>query len=202
MDTQQAIERRRSIKHYDATHVMPPEDEARLFELAMLSPTAFNIQHWRFIVVKDTTLRQEIRKAAWDQSQVTDASLLVILCADEKAWEKDPRRYWTHAPQEVQDFMVPAIEQYYGGRPQVQRDECMRTCGLAGQTLMLAANDMGYDACPMDGFDFEKVAELIQLPDDHLISFMVAIGKGTTPPWPRPGQLPPPSVVITDRFPG
>ena len=200
MEAIQAIERRRSIKHYDPEHVMPADDERRLLELAMLSPTAFNIQHWRFVVVKDKALRQQIREVAWGQAQVTDASMLVVMCADTKAWEKDPARYWVHAPQEVQDFLVPALGEYYRGKPQVERDECMRTCGIAGQTLMLAANAMGYDACPMDGFDFDAVAKLIQLPNDHVISFMIAIGKGVTPPWPRPGQLPMEDVVITDRF--
>ena len=58
--------------------------------------------------------------------------------------------------------MVPAIE-LYRGKEQVQRDEAMRSCGIAAQTLMLAAKSMGYDSCPMDGFDFDKVAELIKL---------------------------------------
>ncbi|MCB1127377.1 MAG: nitroreductase family protein, partial [Verrucomicrobiae bacterium] len=125
---------------------------------------------------------------------------LVVLCADLKAWEKNAAGYWRNAPQAVQDFLVPAIAQYYTGRESVQRDECMRSCGLAGQTLMLAAKAMGYDSCPMDGFDFDAVARLINLPADHLISFMIAIGKGTKEAWPRPGQLPYDQVVIENRF--
>jgi nitroreductase len=76
----------------------------------------------------------------------------------------------------------------------------MRSCGLTGQTLMLAAKGMGYDSCPMDGFDFDAVGKLINLPDHHLISFMVAIGKGTKESWPRPGQLDYDKVVIENRF--
>ena len=53
---------------------------------------------------------------------------------------------------------MPAIDQYYRGKDQVQRDEAMRSCGIAAQTLMLAAKSMGYDSCPMDGFDFDEVA--------------------------------------------
>jgi nitroreductase len=76
----------------------------------------------------------------------------------------------------------------------------MRSCGIAAQTLMLAAKAMGYDSCPMDGFDFEAVGKLINLPKDHVITMFVAIGKGTKDPWPRPGQLPQSEVVIQDRF--
>lgn len=194
------IHARRAVKHYDPEHRMTEEEIQTLLDAAMQSPTAFNIQNWRFVVVRDPDLRKQIRAVAWDQAQVTDASLLIILTADLKAWAREPQRYWKNAPQPVQDFLVPAIGQYYEGKDQVQRDEAMRSCGLAGQTLMLAAKSMGYDSCPMDGFDFDAVAKLISLPDDHVISFMVAIGKGTQEAWPKPGQLPLNEVVITDRF--
>jgi len=199
METIEAIEKRRAVKHYDPNHNMSEQEIRKLLSLAMLSPTAFNIQHWRFVVVRDPAQRKRIRAAAWDQAQVTDASLLVILCADLNAW-KQGGRYWKNAPEPVQQMLVPAIEGYYTGREQVQRDEAMRSCGLAGQTLMLAAKAMGYDSCPMDGFDFDAVAEIIHLPENHLISFMVAIGKGVKEAWARPGQLPYESVVIQDRF--
>lgn len=195
-----AIETRRSVKTYDPNHRMSESEIERLLGLALLAPSAFNIQNWRFVLVRDPALRQDIRQAAWDQAQVTDASLLLVLCADLKSWEQDPTRYWKNAAQPVQDFIVPAIHQYYQGHESVQRDEAMRSCGLAGMTLMLAAKEMGYDTCAMDGFDYDAVGKLIQLPGDHVISFMLAVGKGVKEPWPRGGQLPLKDVVITDRF--
>lgn len=200
MNTLDAIHARRAIKHYDPAHKLTEEEIRQLLNATMQAPTAFNIQHWRFVVVSDPEVRQQIRAAAWDQAQVTDASLLVVLCADLNAWKNDPARYWKEAPQLVQDFLVPAIGGYYEGREQVQRDECMRSCGLAGMTLMLAAKAMGYDSCPMDGFDFEAVGKIIQLPENHLISFMIAVGKGTQPAWPKPGQLSYEEVVIQNTF--
>ncbi len=200
MNTLEAITARRAIKHYDPTHQMTEAEIRQLLEASMQAPTAFNIQHWRFVTVTDPELRKQIRTVAWDQAQVTDASLLIILCADKDAWKKDTARYWKGAPQPVQDILVPAIGGYYQDREQVQRDECMRSTGLAGMTLMLAAKAMGYDSCPMDGFDFDAVAKLIKLPEDHLISFMIAIGKGTQPAWPKPGQLSYDEVVISNTF--
>jgi nitroreductase len=200
MNTLEAIHARRAIKHYDPEHRLTEDEIRTLLHATMQAPTAFNLQHWRFVVVSDPEVRRQIRAVAWDQAQVTDASLLVVLCADLGAWRKSPERYWKDAPQPVQDFLVPAIGHYYEGREQVQRDEAMRSCGLAGMTLMLAAKELGYDSCPMDGFDFDAVARLISLPEDHVISFMVAIGKGTQPAWPKPGQLPYEEVVIENRF--
>lgn len=200
METITSIETRRAVKHFDPAHKMPADEEKRILSLALLSPTAFNIQNWRFLVVKDPVLRQGIREVAWGQAQVTDASLFIILCADLKSWEKEPARYWRNAIPAVQEFLLPAIDQYYRGKEQVQRDEAMRSCGMAAQTLMLTAKAMGYDSCPMDGFDFEAVAKLINLPQDHVIAMFVAIGKPIQEAWPRGGQLPLDEVLRIDRF--
>ena len=200
MDTVTAIESRRSVKQFNPDHRFTEREIESLLSLALLSPTAFNIQHWRFVLVRDLKLRQQIRQAAWDQAQVTDASLLIAVCADLKAWEKQPERYWRSAPQQTRDYLLPAIHAYYDGKPQVQRDEAMRSCGMAAQTLMLSAKAMGYDSCPMAGFDFDAVGKLIQLPDDHVISMLVAIGKAIQPAQPRGGQLGISEVVITDCF--
>ncbi len=117
-----------------------------------------------------------------------------------KAWEKSPHRYWQNADSAVQDFILPAIDHYYRGKEQIQRDEALRSCGIAAQTLMLAAKAMGYDSCPMDGFDFDQAGKLIHLPDDHVISMMIAIGKALNPARPRAGQLPLEEVVIKNKF--
>lgn len=199
MKTEEAIKARRSIKEYDPAYKMTDDEINTLLSLGILSPTAFNIQNWRFVIVTDPELRKKIREVAWNQSQVTDASLFIVLCANLKSWAQ-PDRYWVNAPEEVRNFMIPAIDEYYRGKEQVQRDEAMRSCGIAAQTLMLAAQSMGYDSCPMDGFDFDKVAELIKLPEDHIVTMFVAIGKGTKEPWPRPGQLQLDEVVITNTF--
>lgn len=200
METKDAIKLRRSVKNFDANHQVTDEEITELLSLAVLSPTAFNIQHWRFVVVQDPELRKKLRLAAWDQAQVTDSSLLIILCADLKAWEKSPDQYWKNAPKEVQDFMLPAIDNYYRNKDQVQRDEAIRSCGIAAQTLMLTAKSMGYDSCPMDGFDFSAVAELINLPNDHIIALFVAIGKGITEATPRGGQLALNDIMISNSF--
>ena len=200
MDTITAIQSRRAVKHYDANHEMTAEEINHILSLAILSPTAFNIQNWRLVVVDDPALRTSIRAVAWDQSQVTDSSLFIVLCADLKAWEREPSRYWVNAPEPVQEFMIPAIDAYYRDKDQVQRDEAMRSCGIVAQTLMLSATALGYDSCPMDGFDFDAVGKLINLPDDHVIAMFVAIGKGTKEPWPRPGQLDLDDIVIKNTY--
>jgi nitroreductase len=200
MDFFAAAQARRSVKHYDPDHQISAAEQEKLLSTTLLAPTSFNIQNWRFVVVQDKALRQQLRAAAWDQAQVTEASLLVIIAADLKSWDKQPERYWRNAPEATRNWLVGAIRQFYQGREQVQRDEAMRSAGLAAQTLMLAAKAMGYDSCPMIGFDPEAVAKLINLPADHVIGLMVAVGKAKEPARERGGQLPIEEVVVRDRF--
>lgn len=200
MNVSEAVRLRRAYKLYDKNHKMPEETFQQLMEHAILSPTAFNIQNWRFVRITDSTQREAIKKVAWDQAQATDASELLVLCFDRKAWEHKPERYWEKAPQEVQDFLLPAIDEYYRNKPQVERDEGMRSCGIVAQTIMLMAKELGYDSCPMDGFDYAEVGNIIKLPKDHEIALMIAIGKAIKEVWPRPGQLPLDDVLIVNSF--
>jgi nitroreductase len=200
METFDAIYGRRAVKHYDPTHEMPEADLTRILEAAIQSPTSFNIQHWRFVVVRDKELRRQIRAAGNDQAQMTDASVLIVMTADVDAWKKDPQRYWRNAPPAVAKMLVDWMGPFHEGREWLQRDEAMRSIGIAMQTTMLAAKALGYDSCPMIGFDFDAVAKLINLPKDHVIGPMIAIGKCAKAPWPKPGQLALGEVVVTDRF--
>jgi nitroreductase len=200
MDTLDAIYGRRAVKHFDPDHEMTDEEKTKLLEAAIQAPTSFNIQHWRFVVVDDPELRKQIREVGNNQAQITDASMLIIMTADVGAWQKEPGRYWANAPKEVADLLVNWMGPFHDGREQLQRDEAMRSIGMAMQTLMLAAKSMGYESCPMIGYDFDKVAEMINLPDDHCIGPLVVVGKGVKEPWPKPGQLPLDEVVIHNKY--
>lgn len=201
MDTISAITERRSVKKYDTSFTMPEEDVEKLLDLALLSPTSFNIQNWRFVVVRDPEQKKKLREAAWNQAQVEDAQLAIVICGDIRAWAKSPERYWRNAPEEAQNVLVPMIGNFYeNGGPQVQRDEVMRSGAIAAQTLMLAAKAMGYDSNPMIGFDPQQVADLIKLPEDHEIAMMLVIGKAAEPARPRGGQLDKSEVVFRDSF--
>ena len=200
MKVSEALESRRAVKHFDPDHKIPDAEFKSLMDLVLQSPTSFNIQNWRFVNVVDADKRSAIRAAAWDQAQVTEASHLFVLCADLKAWEKDPARYWRNAPQETAELMVSMIGPFYEGREWLQRDEAMRSVGIAAQSMMLAAREMGYDTCPMIGFDQDKVAEIINLPDDHVIGMMVTLGKRAKDAHPRGGDIDFDEAVITDSF--
>ncbi len=200
MIVSQAIKERRAVKHFDPSHEMPEAEFKALMELAMHAPTSFNIQNWRFVAIIDKDKRKQAREAAWGQAQVTDASLLLLLCADVKSWDKNPERYWSNAPKEAQDILVPMIRPFYEGREWMQRDEAMRSVGIAAQSLMLAAKEMGYDSCPMIGFDQDEMAKIINLPEDHVIGMMLTVGKAAQPAKSRGGSIDYDEAVILNSF--
>jgi nitroreductase len=150
--------------------------------------------------VRDPGQRQKLRAAAWGQAQVTDASLLLVLAGDTQAHARDPKRYWRNAPEPTRDMLAGMITKYYSESEQLQRDEVMRSVGIAAQTIMLAARGMGYDSCPMVGYDPVKVAEIINLPTDYVLGMMIAVGRKVQDARPRGGQLDHDEVVSLDTF--
>ena len=200
MDTFDAINTRRAIKKFDSTYKMSPEQVSSLMKLTILSPTSYNQQNWRFITVTDQLIKEQISKAARNQSQPSDGALVIILCGNMNAWKEDPLRYWKNSTIEKQELVKNSLNKKYADSPQNQRDEAMRSCGFAGQTIMLAARQMGLDSCPMVGFEYDELAKIINLPKDHLIVLMIVVGKAAEPANPRGGQLSLDKVVFENRF--
>ena len=200
MDTFSAVEARRSIKKFDPDHTMTEEEITRLMEAVILSPTAFNIQNWRFVVITDSELKGNFRAIGWDQAQFTDCSAIILICGDRLAYAQDTDRYWANAPEPTREALVGMIKGYYGTNEEACREENFRSGGIAAQTVMLAAKAMGYDTCPMSGFDFSKAADIVNLPPGHDIIMSVVVGKSLEAARERGGQLPLDEVCFRNSF--
>ena len=200
MDTFDAIKTRRAIKKFDNTYKMSDEQVQSLMKLTLLSPTSYNQQNWRFVTVTDQKVKEQIHVAARNQAQPLDGSLVILLCGNMNAWKDDPMRYWKNHPLEKQEHVRDAMHKKYSDSPQNRRDEAMRSCGFAAQTIMLAAKQMGLDSCPMVGFEYDEMAKIINLPSDHIIVMMIVVGKAASPAAERGGQLPFDEVVFENKF--
>ncbi len=200
MNTDEAISTRRAIKKFDSTYKMTSQQVDSLMNLAILSPTSYNQQNWRFVTIVDQSIKEKVSEAARGQSQPSDGSLVIVLCGNMNAWKEDPLRYWKNSTLEKQEHVKNAMHAKYADNDQNQRDEAIRSCGFAAQTIMLAARHMGLDSCPMVGFEYDQLAKIINLPDDHLIVMMIVVGKAAEPAAPRGGQLPLDQVVFKNQF--
>ncbi len=199
MEVTAAIRQRRSVKQYDPSHRLTEEELRHLLSHAILSPTSFNMQNWHFIAATDREVQTKLYAASWNQEQVRDCSVTLIITGIREAW-KDMSRQLRHAPENVQEMFGKMVPGFYSGNEALERDECVRSVGIAGQTVMLLAKDMGYDSCPMIGFDPKRVAEILELPENHSPLLMITIGKALTPARPRMGLLSFDEAVSINRF--
>jgi len=199
MDLVTAIETRRSVKHFDPTRQLSDDELLQLVRLGAMAPTSFNMQNWQFVAVRETENKAALCAAAYNQSQVADASVVIVLCGNLRS-HADTSRYLRHAPEEQRAMFDGMIQGFYAKNDALARDEACRSIGFAGQNMMLAARAMGLDSCPMIGYDPGKVTELLGLPEHCPPLLMLAIGEAKEPARPRLGLLDFHEVLSCEKF--
>ncbi len=201
MDFSKVVEERQSVKVYDMEREVTDADLKTLFETTMLSPSSFNLQHWRFVAVRDPALKQQLCEASWYQEHVAKCAVDIVVCADLNAHDTAAEIY-ANVPADIQEKVLPIIQGFYGGNEQLARDEALRSGSLASMTLMLAAKNLGMDTCPMIGFDPAKVTEIIKLPEGFIPVMMITLGYAAEKPRQRGHRYEVADVVRIDSFEG
>lgn len=176
MEFREVLASRRSVKKYDPNHAISDAELKQLFDMVALSPSSFNLQHWRFVVVREPKHKAAVRKAAFGQEQVEACSAAIVV-AGKLGAHADAEHIFAEAPEAVRNSMVPMINQFYEGKPTFQRDEAIRSGALAAMTLMMAACDLGYATGPMIGFDPQQVSEVVGLDHGYVPVMLIVLGK-------------------------
>ena len=183
------LERRRAIKYFDPSYRIAPCEVRELLAGTLAVPGAFGPQPARFIWVDDVELRRRIHPFAYRQPQILEASGLAVVCGQLRT-PPPP----VPADSSGRDTMGGQCDHW------AQRDQVMVCCAMAAQRLMLAATAHGYDSCPMIGFDFSAVANMLSIPSDHVLAMMVALGRRAHDPPPRGSRLTLGEVLFTDQL--
>ncbi|UUZ82869.1 nitroreductase family protein [Paenibacillus sp. P26] len=189
---------RHSVRKYERDVVIPDAELNEILDLAAGAPSSWNLQHWRFLVVREQANKDRLLPLAYGQQQVSDSSVTVIVLGDLQANLAAPVVY-ADAPPEVRNTMIGQIEATYAGDPHIARDEAIRNASLAAMQLMLAAKAKGYDSVPMGGYDADAVVKALSIPDRYLPVMMIAIGKAASPARPT-ARLPLSDQVIYESF--
>lgn len=176
MDFETLTAQRHSIRRYEPGLAIDDATLRRIFTLVQRSPSSFNLQHWRFVVVREPARKRELRGLAYGQQQVEDCAAAVLVCGRLDAFE-DAARLYAEAPPEMRDKFVPMIGGVYRNQPGLQREEAIRSGSLAAMSLMYAAKACGWDSGPMIGFDAGKVAALLALPPNIVPVMLVTLGR-------------------------
>ncbi len=190
MDVIQAIRERRSINFFEPGKEIPDEKLRELLDIANLSPSSFNLQPWKVVVVSEPEKKKALRQCAFNQPKAEEASVVLIMVADPRAMEENIDRMldsW-----EKLGYMKPEMRETYKGmadnlygRPDSERRKffAVKNTSLFAMNLMLAAKGLGLETHPMDGFDEDCIKKEFNIPADKIIPMLIAVGylkKGIT----------------------
>ena len=182
----QAIQERRATPSFDGTPI-PPEDLRQILEAGLSAPSGYNMQPWRFVVVQSPEQKKRLRAASYNQGKVEEASAVIVACGDADGWRRDldlmleqgrkggmPESYAAQAQSSVPNYM----SSFSSGQMQGWLNKQVM---LAFTHMLLMAEVMGYDTAPMEGFEQDKVHEVLRLPLSYWVVALLAIGHAKGP---------------------
>jgi len=175
---------RYATKQFDASKKLSSEQLQFLKDVLQLSPSSTGIQPWKFVIVSDPALRQQLREKAWGQSQITDASHLVVFCrrtdVNEALIDKviDSTAEARHITPEIlkgyRDMMMGVIS---SKTPEQLEEWSSDQVYIALGMLLSACAAVEIDVCPMEGFDRAGFDQILGLGSENCTSYAVcAVG--------------------------
>ncbi|HEU4563297.1 MAG TPA: nitroreductase family protein [Gemmatimonadaceae bacterium] len=182
----EAAQTRRSIRRFTDDPV-PDEDLREILRLAGLAPSAFNLQPWRWVVVRDAETKERLRDAANGQRQVTAAPAVIVLYSDMRDVLDDLDATIHPGVQgEARERTAANLRRTFGAMSEQEREGWGASQSfIALGYLLLIARSMGYDSSAMGGFDPAKVKAVLGLPAHVRVNALVAIGVGDEQGYPH-----------------
>ena len=177
-----AIEARRSIRRYQPVPV-PEADLERIVELAGRAPSAFNVQPWRFVAVREPALKAQLQAAAYNQAQVGAAPVVLVLYSDlADVLAHLDEIVHPGLPEDRREPTKQQVAGAFGSMPESQREAWgAQQSAIALGYLTIAAQSLGYSTSVMAGFDAEQVKQLLGLPAHVAVPALVAMGVADEP---------------------
>lgn len=176
----QAIAQRRATPSFDGTPI-PDGDLKRIIEAGLQAPSGYNMQPWRFVVVRSPEQRRRLRAASFNQAKVEEASAVIVACGDADGWRNGDLEEMLRLgreggmPENYAEQAKINIPNYLSNHPNFPV-WLNRHVMIAFTTMMLMAEVLGYDTAPMEGFEQEKVREVLKLPLSYHVVALLAIG--------------------------
>jgi putative NAD(P)H nitroreductase len=177
--------RRSANKFIPGVEILDKELE-EIFSLAKFAPSAFNLQHAHYIVVKEAEAKNKVYEAAYKQYKVESSSAVIVVLGNKDAYKdigklNEGMLHLGILSQQEYDMTVESVLSFYEGRGEAfMRDEAIRSASLSAMLFMLIAKDKGWDTCPMIGFDSEALVKALNIPAEYVPALLITIGKEDT----------------------
>jgi nitroreductase len=184
---------------------IPGQDLHRILQAGLEAPSSYNLQPWRFVVVRDQEKRRKLRVAAMNQQKVEDAPVVIVACGDTLGWRED-----------LEEIIRIGREHGIGGDAWADRKWRNVTADLsshpnismwvtkqtmiAATTMMWMAEALGYDTGPMEGFDEEQVRAVLGIPKHVRVLFLLALGHLKGEDGKYPGRLLASRTLFAERY--
>jgi nitroreductase len=186
---------------------MPVRDEDlhTILAAGLEAPSSYNLQPWRFVVVRDLEQRKRLRVAAMNQEQVEHAPVVIVACGDTQGWKEDLEEVLrigrAHGFDDASQISRKRrrVTDDLGSQPNIGMWVAKQTM-IAATTMMWTAEALGYDTGPMEGFDEDQVREILGIPGHVRVIFLLAIGHLQGEDSPHPGRLPASRTVFGERY--
>ena len=161
----EAMQSRHACKLFNDQKI-PQADLEFILETGRLSPSSFGIEQWKFVVVQNQVMKEAIEAVAWNQKQISTCSDLVIILArkdvrSDDAYTQNQLKRWGLAP-EAYHGLLGLYKGWVDGRDDHTIEMWSeKQCYLAAANMMSAAAFIGIDSCPIEGFLYDKVDEIL-----------------------------------------
>lgn len=176
----QAIAERRATPSFDGVPI-PDEDLKKILEAGLQAPSGYNMQPWRFVVVRAEDQKKRLRGASFNQPKVEEASAVIVACGDADGWRSGDLEEMIRQGREggmsenYADQARTNIPGYLANHPNLTA-WLYKHVMIAFTSMMLMAEVMGYDTAPMEGFEEEKVRDVLKLPLSYKVVALLALG--------------------------
>lgn len=207
MNALDAITQRISANKFDASKKLDANQIQQLVDYAMQAPSAYNLQHTRFIAVTEPAAKAALKAIAYNQQKVEDAAVTFIVLADTRGHENmrhigemaEQAGVWDSAST---DSMVNAVNGTYASNPARAREEAIRSASLASMNLMTAAQTMGLVSGPMIGFKPDELQKQFNIHERYVPAMLITVGHEGAGNWAKKPRLPAADVLVADGRPG
>jgi len=189
MELKALLEKRFAAKSFDGKKI----DEAKitqLKELIRLTPSSFNIQPWKIKVVTDQKIKDQLMAASWGQPKVGNCSHVFVFCADTNVIGKIDELIAMLVKNGAPKASLKGYEDMMKGAlsprsPEALREWAQKQVYIALETGLLGATSLGFDSCPMEGFDPAAYSKILKLPANILPTVVMPVGYTTEKATPK-----------------
>ncbi len=177
----QVIRERRSTPSFDGVPV-PPEDILSILQAGLAAPSGYNVQPWRFVVVQSAEQKRKLRGACFNQAKAEEASVVIACCGDADGWRRDADEIIRMGlsggmPASYAAQLKSYVESYLSSLNRDQMHGWLnKQVSLASAFMMLTAESLGYDTAVMEGFEQQRVHDVLRLPLSYWVVSLLAVG--------------------------